>query len=89
MPERSCVVCTEPTDTALGLVGDAEYILEALTALTPPERAALLLQEATAAPQSTAPRGRLQITVPAHAECAKPWWVGKLGGPIPTLKQRQ
>jgi hypothetical protein len=50
--ERECIGCGRPTDTACGLIGDAEYIVSVLTFMGIPEYRAdmLIRQDSVATP---------------------------------------
>ena len=72
MNNGPCVACLTPTDTALGVEGEAEWHMAFLVALDIPEdQAALTVSEATNNPPGKVPVGRFPQTVRVCASCVE------------------
>lgn len=70
--EGSCVSCLQGTDTAVGLKGEAEWIIafEVAKLQIPIDQAVTMLSLATGCDPGKAPNGELALRVALCRECA-------------------
>ncbi len=78
--EDTCVVCLRPTDTGIGLRGEAEWMAAALIVLgLPSDEAGAMISEATGSPPGRVPVGQIDCVIRLCGDCAS-----KSTKPFPT-----